>query len=62
LIFAGGYMRKYQSKPVESKEAEFAKAREADYQKQLSNMKSGFLAELSHELRMPISVISGEKG
>jgi signal transduction histidine kinase len=46
-------------KLVEAKEAELAKAREAAYQKQLSTMKSEFLGELSHELRMPISVISG---
>jgi signal transduction histidine kinase len=42
-----------------AKEAENAKAREAEDQKRLHDMKSEFLGELSHELRMPISVISG---
>jgi signal transduction histidine kinase len=34
-------------------------AAEAETQRQLNAMKSEFLGELSHELRMPISVISG---
>ncbi len=42
-----------------AKEAEQRRAMEAESERRLSAMKSEFMGELSHELRMPISAISG---
>ncbi len=42
-----------------AREAEQRQAMEAETQRRLNTMKSEFMGELSHELRMPISAISG---